>query len=69
MKVTDIFTIEELLEKINPKIQKHLNTVPYEIRDDVEQELKIKIINSLDNINITNIPGFFDLIGGNQNER
>lgn len=64
MKVIDIFTIEELLEKMNPKIQKHLKTVPYEIRDDVEQELKIKIINSLDNINITNIPGFFDLIGG-----
>lgn len=56
------FTYEEILENFNLKIKKSINAVPYQERDDLEQEIKIKIYEKLDTVNNIKCPGFYDYI-------
>lgn len=52
--------IEEFIRLMQPKIKKSLrNTRPQE-REDLEQELKLKIIQSIRTIILDEPPGFWD---------
>lgn len=58
--MTETFKVE-ILEMLKPKIKSVLKQTPPQHRDDLEQELKILILNKI-NKGFTETPLFFDLI-------
>ncbi|WP_214483055.1 helix-turn-helix domain-containing protein [Bacillus sp. SM2101] len=56
---------EEALEKIillfEPKIKKSLLLTKYEERDDLSQELKLKITNYIRSYDVDSTPGFWEM--------
>lgn len=52
--------IVELIEKVEPKIKKSLYQTTWNQREDLEQSIKLKIIESIKNIEDDNYLGFFD---------
>lgn len=52
----------EILEFLNPKIKSVLNKTNFQDRDDLEQEIKMRILSKLPDINKNNIPDFFSLL-------
>lgn len=53
---------EDLLHLFNRKIRKNLRNTPYQEREDLEQEIKIKIYEKMNVIEELPTPGFFDFI-------
>lgn len=53
---------EEIIRDFNQKIKKILKNTPVQERDDLEQEIKLKILGKIDLLNNINCPGFFDYI-------
>lgn len=51
---------QQVLEKMEPKINRVLLSIPCNLRDDVKQEIIIKIYLSLKNIDYFKTPGFFE---------
>lgn len=49
-----------LIEKMQPKINKSLSSIPEKFRDDVEQDVKVKILTSVKNVEIEKTPGFYE---------
>ncbi|RTZ55917.1 hypothetical protein EKO25_10625 [Bacillus sp. SAJ1] len=56
------FTYEEVLDLFEKKIKKSLHNTPFQHREDLEQEIKIKIFEKINIINSINPPGFFDFL-------
>ena len=52
----------EVLEMLQPKIQSVLSKTNFQERKDLEQELKLKVLSKLPDINKVNIPNFFELL-------
>ena len=52
----------EVLEMLQPKIQSVLSKTYFQERNDLEQELKLKVLSKLPDINKVNIPNFFELL-------
>jgi hypothetical protein len=50
-----------VIQTFEPKIKKSLYLTRVENRDDLEQELKIKVIRYVRDYSLENIPGLFDL--------
>ncbi|WP_059104100.1 hypothetical protein [Shouchella shacheensis] len=55
------FENERLLRKMEPKIRKTLRHVPARQREDVEQDVKLKVIEASSNLRYSDVPGFFRL--------
>ena len=53
---------EELLNMFEPKIKKSLHQTSYEKREDLEQEIKLKIYEKMKVINEIEAPGFFETL-------
>lgn len=53
---------EDIIEEFNFKIKKSLNATELQNRDDLEQEIKIKIFEKLDTLNKIDAPGFFEYV-------
>lgn len=54
--------VSEVLELLNPKIKSSLKQTSYQDREDLEQEIKLKILQHLDNVNKRDIPNFFSFL-------
>lgn len=67
----DILTrdFEEIIEQFSLKIKKSLVNTPYQEREDLEQEIKIKIYEKMDIINNITAPGFFEFINEEKKEK
>lgn len=55
-------TLEELIAKFEYKIKKVSSYTSYENRQDLEQELRCKLVTCIKNYNTSSIPGLFDYI-------
>ncbi|MEC2074440.1 hypothetical protein [Alkalihalophilus marmarensis] len=53
--------IEETIVALKPKIKKALYQTSLEHREDLEQELNLKIISHFNKLDISDIPGFFEI--------
>lgn len=53
---------EEIIRDFNQKIKNILKNTPVQERDDLEQEIKLKILEKMYLLNNINCPGFFDYI-------
>ncbi|WP_010095563.1 helix-turn-helix domain-containing protein [Ornithinibacillus scapharcae] len=51
-----------ILEKFDPKIKRSLSSTTYQEREDLEQEIKIKIIEKLSTVKFKDSPRFWDLL-------
>ncbi|MFK3937549.1 hypothetical protein ACI2JA_08555 [Alkalihalobacillus sp. NPDC078783] len=51
---------KDLIEKMEPKIKKSIRHIPWQYREDVEQEIKMKVMESIDKVNTYDVPGFFE---------
>lgn len=51
---------EALIRKMEPKIKKSVQSIPWHYREDVEQEIKIKVMESIGNVKTVDVPGFFE---------
>ncbi|KAA6450668.1 sigma-O factor regulator RsoA [Bacillus swezeyi] len=54
--------IEKLLESFTPMIKNKLRNTSYQERDDLEQELKMKICEKADMLLCQDVPGFWEFI-------
>lgn len=52
--------IEDVIKLMEPKIKKTMYTISANSREDIEQEVKLKIIESIDNIKFDETPGFWE---------
>ncbi|MGM2818234.1 MULTISPECIES: hypothetical protein [Bacillus] len=55
---------EVILSLFLPKIKKSLKNTPFQEREDLEQEIKLKIYEKIDVFDNFSAPGFFDFIEG-----
>lgn len=58
----DLDSLEEIIHRFEPKIKKSSKFVNNHERESLEQELKIRIIKSVDKFKTTETPGFRDFI-------
>ncbi|OUB84302.1 MULTISPECIES: hypothetical protein [Bacillus cereus group] len=56
------YNYEGILQIFNLKIRKCLKNTPYQEREDLEQEIKVKIFEKISVINDLEVPGFFDFL-------
>ncbi|MCZ4248093.1 sigma-O factor regulator RsoA [Bacillus amyloliquefaciens] len=59
---TDIDEMELLISRFSPMIKKKLSSTSYQEREDLEQELKIKIVEKADMLLCQEVPGFWEFI-------
>ncbi|MEK4715933.1 hypothetical protein [Sporosarcina sp. FSL K6-5500] len=52
----------EVLDILKPKIKSVLNKTNFQERENLEQELKLKVLSKLPDIDKLNIPDFFELL-------
>lgn len=60
--IKDYISPLELLELLKPKIKKELNQTDIKNREDLEQEIIIKILEELRTKKFKSIPEFFELV-------
>ncbi|GGA43112.1 MULTISPECIES: hypothetical protein [Psychrobacillus] len=53
---------EEIIDILTPKIKRALKETTFQEQEELEQELKIKILKQIDNLKVDLIPNFFDLL-------
>lgn len=58
---------EEILRIFKFKICSCLQNTPYQEREDLEQEIKMKIFEKVDVINALEVPGFFEFLDSSTN--
>ncbi|MBC2683902.1 hypothetical protein [Bacillus toyonensis] len=58
---------EEILRIFKFKICSCLQNTPYQEREDLEQEIKMKIFEKIDVINTLEVPGFFEFLDASSN--
>ncbi|KAA6443794.1 sigma-O factor regulator RsoA [Bacillus atrophaeus] len=59
---TDAEEIERLIAGFSPMIKKKLRNTSFQEREDLEQELKIKIFEKADMLLCQEVPGFWEFI-------
>ncbi|KFM95029.1 hypothetical protein D0U04_26410 [Bacillus clarus] len=64
-KNLSICNYEEILQLFKFKICSCLYNTPYQEREDLEQEIKMKIFEKIDVINTLEAPGFFEFLNSN----
>ena len=60
------FTYEDIITLFNLKIKKSLQNTEHQNREDLEQEIKIKIYEKMHLLNNIKSPGFFDFLEDNE---
>lgn len=60
--------IEAILNRFNPQIKKALKNTSYQEREDLEQEIKLKILEKVNSLDIESPPGFWEFIKKNNRE-
>ncbi|AUD24542.1 MULTISPECIES: hypothetical protein [Bacillus] len=62
--MNDCTTIEfeEIIEMFSPKINKCIQNTPFQERENIEQEIKIKILEKIPVLQDITAPTFFDFI-------
>ncbi len=60
--------IEDILKRFNPQIKKVLKNTSYQEREDLEQEIKVKILEKVNSLNIESPPGFWEFIKKNNKD-
>lgn len=61
-----------MFKKMDPKIKKTLNAIPKNYREDVEQEIRVKMFEIINNFLRMDNPGYFEfqeMIEGEKNEK
>jgi hypothetical protein len=54
--------ILSLIEDFSPKIKKSICQTNYDNKEDLEQEIKIKIFEKINDLSLNTTPGFFQFI-------
>lgn len=62
MKKADSEEVINIIERFQPKIKKSLSNTNYQDREDLEQEIKVKIIEKLTNIKFNDCPSIWELL-------
>lgn len=52
----------KVIQRMEPKIRKSINSIPVEYREDIEQDIKLKLYKSVENVDYKDIPGFFEFL-------
>lgn len=60
---------EYVLRKVEPQIRRQMKAIPNRFRDDVEQEVRIKLFQSIDKVKFEKTPTIFEFIKNNQKRR
>ncbi|AIC95858.1 MULTISPECIES: hypothetical protein [Shouchella] len=60
------FQYEKILEDFQPKIKKSLYQTAPANREDLEQEIKMKIYEKMDVIQNIDAPGFYEFVSGHE---
>lgn len=58
----DVDAVQDLINAFQPKLKKSLYQVEVQERDDLEQELKVKMIENIYDYDLNDIPGFYEFI-------
>ncbi|MEG7282626.1 sigma-O factor regulator RsoA [Bacillus sp. 0909A] len=58
----EMYDIEYLIACFSPMIRKKLSNTSYQEREDLEQELKIKMFEKADMLLCQDVPGFWEFI-------
>lgn len=53
---------DEIIQILKPSIKKALFQTPFDHRDDLEQELYLKIVKKISKEDMDNFPGFFEVL-------
>lgn len=54
-----------IIEQFKPKIKKSLANTSYQEREDLEQEIKLKIVEKMRTVEFKDVPGFWWMINNN----
>ena len=58
----DTKAVESIIFRFNPKIQKSLLQTDFQNRNDLKQEVSIKMIEAIYKYDINSIPGFWEYV-------
>lgn len=61
-KQNDTQAMETIIVKFNPKLQKSLYQTHLQNRNDLQQEIKMKIIEAVYRYDIEKVPGFIEFV-------
>ena len=59
---TDDHSLVTVIELFAPKIHHSLMQTTYQYREDLSQELKLKLLDCIRNYEVDNVPGYFQMI-------
>lgn len=59
---TDNHSLLKIIDLFSPKIKKSLKQTNYQNREDLEQEIKLKMIANIKEYEVDEIPGFFQML-------
>ncbi|TKD70569.1 helix-turn-helix domain-containing protein [Pseudalkalibacillus hwajinpoensis] len=63
-KQSDEEALELIFSQFEKKIEAELRQTPFEYRDDLRQELYVKILEAVEKYNMEEVPNFEQFIGG-----
>lgn len=61
-KNKDLTSIEEIIHRFEPKIKSSSKFIQNREREDLEQELKIRIVKAVDKFKTSKTPGFIEFV-------
>lgn len=61
--------MEEVIELLKPAIKKSIIQTPFEYREELQQELYLKIIKKISEEKIADLPDFFEMIEVQEGDR
>lgn len=54
--------VKQIIEQFKPKIKKSVQNTHFQEREDLEQEIKLKIIEKINDIEVNNPPSFWRIL-------
>ncbi|RBP86542.1 helix-turn-helix protein [Cytobacillus firmus] len=59
---TDVQSMNRVIEMFSPKILSSLNQTNHQDREDLSQEIKMKLLLCIKNFDVENTPGYFQVM-------
>ncbi|QED47001.1 helix-turn-helix domain-containing protein [Cytobacillus dafuensis] len=59
---TDVQSMNRVIETFSPKILSSLNQTNHQDREDLSQEIKMKLLLCIKNFDVENTPGYFQMM-------
>lgn len=59
---TDVQSMNRVIEMFSPKILSSLNQTNHQDREDLSQEIKMKLLLCIKNFDVENTPGYFQMM-------